>query len=275
MSPSASQELIDECRLKRSAPWGADKGWPLFKVGLASCIAMGHEQARTDRRGVAAPGPLLPLQRPVTGRPARDHRTMINAMLWLTKTGKPWRDLPERYGPWRTVATRFYHWTKSGLWQRILAELQRAGDAEGRLDWSVHMVDGTSIRAHRHAAGAKGAGKSGARPLAPGRLLTAAAALTDDRLLPIMASAASCICAASGAANHRLRPDRRRAPRADGVRALDGGRGRRGAPAKAAHAAASGPARRPRLYRPTGTRRSGAAASRRSSHNSPPRPDHA
>ncbi len=146
--------------------------------------------------------PLLPLQRPVTGRPARDHRTMINAMLWLTKTGTPWRDLPERYGPWRTVATRFYHWTKSGLWQRILAELQRAGDAEGRLDWSVHMVDGTSIRAHRHAAGAKGGRRirrSAARPL--GRLLTAAAALTDDRLLPIMASAASCICAASGAAD--------------------------------------------------------------------------
>ena len=142
--------------------------------------------------------PLLPLQRPVTGQPARDHRTMINAMLWLTKTGTPWRDLPERYGPWRTVATRFYHWTKSGLWRRSLAELQRAGDAEGRLDWSVHMVDGTSIRAHRHAAGTEGGQirRSAARPL--GRLLTAAAALTDDRLLPIMASAASSMCAASG-----------------------------------------------------------------------------
>ncbi len=124
---------------------------------------------------------------------------MINAMLWLSKTGVPWRDLPERYGPWRTVATRFYRWTRSGLWQRILAGLQRAGDAAGRLDWSVHMIDGTSIRAHRHAAGAKGgrrARRSAARPL--GRLLTAAAALTDDRLLPIMASAASSMCAASG-----------------------------------------------------------------------------
>ena len=82
--------------------------------------------------------PLLPPQRPVVGRPNRDHRTIINAMLWLTKTGAPRRDLPERYRPWRTVATRFYRWTRIGLWQRILAELQRDGDAAGRLDWSVH-----------------------------------------------------------------------------------------------------------------------------------------
>jgi transposase len=103
---------------------------------------------------------LLPPQRPAVGRPARDHRTVINAMLWLTRTGAPWRDLPERYGPWPTVATRFYRWTRSGLWQRLLAELQRDGDAAGRLDWSVHMVDGTNIRAHRHAAGAKGGRKT-------------------------------------------------------------------------------------------------------------------
>jgi transposase len=113
--------------------------------------------------------PLLPPQRPAVGRPPRDHRTIINALLWLAKTGAPWRDLPERYGPWRTAATRFYRWTRSGLWRRILAELQRQGDAAGKIDWSVHMVDGTSIRAHRHAAGAKGAGELGARPL-PRRL---------------------------------------------------------------------------------------------------------
>lgn len=127
--------------------------------------------------------PLLPPQRPRVGRPARDHRAIINALLWLAKTGAPWRDLPERYGPWRTVATRFYRWTRSGLWQRILAELQREADAAGRLDWSVHMVDGTSIRAHRHAAGAKGGRR--AKRLA----------------VPAEASAASSICAASAAAD--------------------------------------------------------------------------
>jgi len=141
--------------------------------------------------------PLLPPQRPVVGRPARDHRTIVNAMLWLTRTGAPWRDLPDRYGPWRTVATRFYRWTRSGLWQRLLALLQRDGDAAGRLDWSVHpvssadippgdpasgrMVDGTSIRAHRHAAGAKGGRKA--------RRSAARAA----------GSAPSCTCAASAA----------------------------------------------------------------------------
>jgi transposase len=125
--------------------------------------------------------PLLPPQRPRVGRPARDHRAIINALLWLGKTGAPWRDLPERYGPWRTVATRFYRWTRRGLWQRILAELQRQADAAGGLDWSVHMVDGTNIRAHRHAAGAKGGRR--AKRLA----------------VPAVASAASSICAASAA----------------------------------------------------------------------------
>jgi transposase len=77
-------------------------------------------------------------------------------LLWLAKTGAPWRDLPERYGPWRTVATRFYRWTRSGLWNRILAELRRIADAKGYIDWEVHMIDSTNVRAHRCAAGAKG-----------------------------------------------------------------------------------------------------------------------
>ena len=91
-----------------------------------------------------------------TGRPPKDHRLVLDALLWLGKTGAPWRDLPERFGPWRTVATRFYRWTRAGLWERILAELRRLADARGGIDWDVHMVDGTSVRAHRHAAGGKG-----------------------------------------------------------------------------------------------------------------------
>ena len=97
--------------------------------------------------------PLLPL-RSRRGRPPKGHRTIIEALLWLGKTGAPWRDLPERFGPWRTVATRFYRWTRSGLWDRLLAELRRIADAAGGIDWEVHMVDGTSVRAHRCAAGA-------------------------------------------------------------------------------------------------------------------------
>ena len=92
---------------------------------------------------------------------------IINALLWLAKTGAPWRDLPERFGPWRTVATRFYRWTRSGLWERILAELRRMADAKDGIDWEVHMIDGTNVRAHHCAAGAKGgAASSGAGLLA-------------------------------------------------------------------------------------------------------------
>jgi transposase len=103
--------------------------------------------------------PLLPSQRPSKGskggRHAEDHRRIINGMRWIDRTGAPWRDLPERYGPWATVATRFYRWCKSGLWERILAALQAQADAAGDLNWDVHYVDGTVIRAHQHAAGAK------------------------------------------------------------------------------------------------------------------------
>jgi transposase len=99
--------------------------------------------------------PLLPRGTRM-GRPPKDHRLVVDALLWLGKTGAPWRDLPERFGPWRTVATRFYRWTRIGLWERILAELRRVADAHGGIDWEVHLVDGTSVRAHRCAAGAKG-----------------------------------------------------------------------------------------------------------------------
>jgi transposase len=99
--------------------------------------------------------PLLPPQKPRTGRAAKDHRTIINGILWLLRTGSPWRTVPERYGSWKTVSSRFYRWQQAGIWDRLLAELQRQADAEGRLDWSLHFVDSTVVRAHQHAAGAK------------------------------------------------------------------------------------------------------------------------
>lgn len=99
--------------------------------------------------------PLLPPQKPRTGRPNKDHRIVINAILRLLRTGAPWRDLPERYGSWKTVASRFYRWQRAEIWQQILAWLQQQADADGNLDWSLHHVDGTIIRAHQHAAGAR------------------------------------------------------------------------------------------------------------------------
>jgi transposase len=98
---------------------------------------------------------LLPPQKPHTGHPNNDHRTMINGMLWIDRTGAPWRDLPERYGKWSSVASRFYRWEKAGIWQHILEALQEESQAAGTVDWTVHFVDGTVIRAHQHAAGAK------------------------------------------------------------------------------------------------------------------------
>lgn len=99
--------------------------------------------------------PLLPAQKPQVGRPANDHRTTINGILWVLRTGAAWRDLPERYGAWQTVSGRFYAWQKNGVWQRILENLQQQADEQGKLNWEMHHVDGSVIRAHQHAAGAK------------------------------------------------------------------------------------------------------------------------
>lgn len=99
--------------------------------------------------------PLLPPQIPPRGRPAKDHRTILNGMLWIDKTGAPWRDLPERYGPWQTVATRFYRWTKQGVWEKIMAQVQQDADAAGNVEWEIHFVDSSVVRAHQSAAGAK------------------------------------------------------------------------------------------------------------------------
>ena len=99
--------------------------------------------------------PLLPPTKPWSGRRNLDHRRILNGLLWIGKTGAPWRDLPEAYGKWPTVYSRFRRWQRAGIWERILKELQADADARGKLKWSVHFVDGTVVRAHQHAAGAK------------------------------------------------------------------------------------------------------------------------
>jgi transposase len=99
--------------------------------------------------------PLLPPQRPATGRPAHDHRTIINGILWRLATGVPWRDLPKRYGSWQTVYSRFRRWQQAGVWDRLLAAVQAEADARGDVDWRQHFLDSTTVRAHQHAAGAK------------------------------------------------------------------------------------------------------------------------
>ena len=104
--------------------------------------------------------PLLPAQ-PVQGRRWRDHRQVINAILWKLRTGAPWRDLPERYGPWKTAHERLRLWTKTGLWQKILDEVIVKDDSVGEIEWVI-SVDSSVVRAHQHAAGARK--KGAARP---------------------------------------------------------------------------------------------------------------
>jgi transposase len=96
-----------------------------------------------------------PTPKPHPGRPAHDHRTIRHGLLWIRRTGAPWRDLPEREGPWRTVASRFYRWRQAGIFQPVVDLLQQQADAHGQLNWPRHSVASIIIRAHQHAAGAQ------------------------------------------------------------------------------------------------------------------------
>ncbi|MFJ9250101.1 IS5 family transposase [Streptomyces sp. NPDC101776] len=84
-----------------------------------------------------------------------DHRMVINGILFRVRTGTPWRDLPERFGSWKTVYERHRRWSADGTWDWILRAVQADADLAGRIDWSMVSVDSTSCRAHQHAAGAR------------------------------------------------------------------------------------------------------------------------
>jgi transposase len=90
---------------------------------------------------------------------------VLSGLVWILRTGAPWQDLPECFGSYKTVSSRFDRWRKAGIWQRILKRLQQLRDQEGHLDWLEHFVAGPVVRAHQHAAGAKGGpGAGGAGP---------------------------------------------------------------------------------------------------------------
>src|SRR6266540_2594381 len=89
------------------------------------------------------------------GHPWWTHRRLVNGILWHLHTGAPWRDLPERYGPWQTVYDRFHRWRRDGTWARILDALLLRLDKAGFSDRDLWLVDASVIRATRAAAGAK------------------------------------------------------------------------------------------------------------------------
>jgi transposase len=115
--------------------------------------------------------PLLPPPPAGRGRPRRDDRLIVEGIIWRLATGVPWRDLPERFGSWRTVYSRFRRWQQAGVWDRALTAVQAEADAAGDLNWARHFLDGTTVRAHQHAAGAqKGAAtRRSAAPVAASR----------------------------------------------------------------------------------------------------------
>ena len=97
--------------------------------------------------------PLLP-GHPRQGRRWSDHRTVINGVFHRVRAGCPWRDLPERFGPWQTVYNRHRRWSGDGTWEQILQTLRSGCDCGQGVEWTV-AIDSTVVRAHQHAAGAR------------------------------------------------------------------------------------------------------------------------
>lgn len=97
---------------------------------------------------------FFPEDTPRRGRPWSEHRTIMNGVFWILRSGARWRDLPERYGPWKTVYNRFRQMSQDGTIDKILAKLQLKLDEDGYIDWELGCVDGTNIRASKAAAGA-------------------------------------------------------------------------------------------------------------------------
>lgn len=92
---------------------------------------------------------LLPGHKNHVGVTAKDNRMFINGVLWIFKTGAPWRDLPERFGHWKNVHRRFSRWSTSGVFEKIFRVLSEDADME------FLLMDGTIVKAHQHSAGAK------------------------------------------------------------------------------------------------------------------------
>jgi putative transposase len=96
---------------------------------------------------------LVPGKEGDKGRHGEDNRLFVDAVLWLARAGAPWRDLPKEFGPWNSVFQRFRRWAKKGVWEGIFNALVENPDFE------YLIIDSTIVRAHQHAAGAKGGAK--------------------------------------------------------------------------------------------------------------------
>jgi transposase len=111
--------------------------------------------------------PFFPPRPRQRGGQWKDDRIILNGIFWRLNTGAPWRDLPSRYGKWKTVHDRFSKLRKSGLLDRILETLQLRLDEKGLIDFDLWCVDGSSIRASRAAAGASKKKYRASQPITP------------------------------------------------------------------------------------------------------------
>jgi transposase len=93
---------------------------------------------------------LLPGKSGDPGRTGSDNRQFVNGVLWVLRSGAHWHDLPERYGKWKTAHKRFSRWAKTGVWERVFADLSKDADNQ------YLMLDSTLVRAHQQAATGKG-----------------------------------------------------------------------------------------------------------------------
>jgi putative transposase len=93
-----------------------------------------------------------------------DKRRTVNGIIWVLRTGAPWRDMPERYGNWNSVFVRFTRWSKLGVWDAAFETLASLGPPADK----EHAIDSTIVRAHQHAAGVKGGIRRGKRSGARG-----------------------------------------------------------------------------------------------------------
>lgn len=111
---------------------------------------MSRDRVLTDAQW-ALLEPLLPSSKGKPSRPFRDHRQVLEGIVFRYRTGCPWRDLPERFGPWQTVWKRHARFSKDGTWDRVLQALLAEADRAGHLDWQL-SIDSTVSRVHQHGS---------------------------------------------------------------------------------------------------------------------------
>ena len=128
-------------------------GGVCFKLGMDRLVLTDAQWAKMEPHCLGKPGD--------PGRSGRDNRLFVEAVLWIVRTGSPWRDLPAHFGNWSTTFTRFRDWVRADVWARLFDAAADEPDLE------YAMVDATIVKVHRHGQGAKGG--LTARPLAAPR----------------------------------------------------------------------------------------------------------